>query len=396
MYKKMIDSLPTLKTVESTKNKLIISLIFGVLTAIIGYTSLTLTYAALDNCYEWSNQEPLQAVADNNTCINIAPGSYSMTEEVLIRNNRTVTINGNGAVFTATRTTQDGVDASDKWIEGPLWANKGMFRSALNSRLIMNNATLDGSNIVSYLVVNRSDASYTIDRLTLKNGACSALGIFGNGVNITNSFITHNGFNCKVFSGLEEAAGIYAEKQIGGYHFSPVMTGNTITDSYGPALDINGVWGGTFSGNKVYGNTGWAAVSLYGSSYWKITNNSVSHPVSTTVQNHHPFCQPTKAPIGNRSAAIFLCQDSEVTPYLTNFNVIEGNNASGGYGILLIGSDETKPWMTPRITTIKNNNVMGSLWGCADDFKPRQWYSDANTWTGNNCVGRPNTGPATF
>lgn len=385
-----------LKFKKNSKNRFKHSLIFGAAFATIGSTMLVLTYAAPVPCYEWSNQEPLQTVVDNNTCVNIAPGSYEVNSEIYIRNNRTVTINGNGATFTATRPPVEVGTTSDKWQEVPNMANRALFRAATNSRLVMSNATLDGANIASYLVIALGpDSKYSIDKMTLKNGACSAVGVFTNGNSITNSYMTHNGFNCKVFSGVPEAAAIYGEKQTSGYHFSPVITGNTITDSYGPALDINGVWGGTFSNNKVYGNTEWAAVSLYGASYWKVTNNIISQPATTSVQKYHPLCQPTKGPIGNRSAAIFLCQDSEVAPLLTNYNLIEGNQASGGYGILLVGSDETKPWMTPRVNTIKNNNLIGSLWGCADDLKAKQWL-DGNTWTGNNCAGKPNTGPATF
>jgi parallel beta-helix repeat protein len=347
-------------------------------------------------CYSWSNQIPMQDAVDQNTCINVVPGSYSMHEEVTVRSGGTVTINGNGAIFTATRPPVGPGESSFAWREEPLWANRSMFRSALNSRLVMSNATLDGSNIASYLVTAKNDSSrYSIDRMTLKNGACSAVGIFSGGISITNSYMVHNGHNCKVFSGIREAAAIYSEKQHNGYHFSPVITGNIITDSYGPALDINGTWGGTFSNNRVYGNTEWAAVSLYGASYWKLSGNSISHPANSSVQNYHPYCQPTGGPIGNRSAAIFLCQDSGVAPYLTNFNLIENNSVSSGYGILLVGSDETLPWMAPRVNIIRNNNVIGSLYGCADDLKLNQWF-DANTWAGNNCAGVPNTGPFRF
>lgn len=384
-----------LKFKKNSKNRFKKSLIFGGLFASIGTAMIVVTYAAPVPCYEWSNQESLQVVVDANSCVNIAPGSYSMSDEVIVRLGGTQTINGNGATFTAVKPAVPVGTTSDKWQQTPTWANKALFRAANNTKLVMNNAILDGSNISSYVVTAKSDSRFSLDRMTLKNGACSAVGFFSNGNSLTNSYLTHNGFNCKVFSGVPEAAAIYAEKQAGGYHFSPVITGNTITDSYGPALDINGVWGGTFSNNIVYGNTEWAAVSLYGASYWKITNNIISQPATTSVQNYHPLCQPTKAPIGNRSAAIFLCQDSEVAPLLTNYNLIEGNQASGGYGILLVGSDETKPWMTPRVNTIKNNNLIGSLWGCADDLKAKQWL-DGNTWTGNNCAGKPNTGPSTF
>lgn len=371
--------------------------LFGGIFAVLGTSFVAFTRAATGPCYEWNNQESLQTVVDTNvTCINIAPGTYEMADEITVRSHTTVTINGNGAVFKAVRPVVAAGLTSDKWVEAPISANRSMFRSALATTLIMNNATLDGSNIVSYLGTAKNDSSvFKFDKMTFKNGACSAIGIFSPGNSLTNSTLTHNGHNCKVFSGIPEAAAIYLEKQTNGYYFSPVITGNAITDSFGPALDNNGVWGGTFSNNKVSGNTEWAAVSLYGASYWKITGNTISHPPTTAVQKYHPYCQPKSAAIGNRSAAIFLCQDTEEGNYLTNYNTIDSNSVSGGYGILLVGADEVKPYITPRLNKITNNSVLGSLYGCADDLKKNQWH-DSNTWTNNNCLGKPNTAPATF
>jgi parallel beta-helix repeat protein len=338
------------------------------------------------NCFDWSNQIPLQTAVSTNTCINIIKNTYNIPSDVVI-DNRTVTINGNGATLVA---------SGEYWVANPSMANKAILRPRTNGRLIANNLTLDGSNLASYLVVSvEASGSYKLDNMTLKNGACSAIGIFSNNVSVTNSTMTHNGHNCEPFSKVPEAAAIYAQNQPGRYHYSPVITGNTITDSYGPALDVNGAWGGTFSNNKVYGNTEWAAVSLYGASYWTISGNSISHPANASVQNYHPLCQPKDGPIKNRSAAIFLCQDSKEVPLLTNFNVIENNSASSGYGILLVGGDELEPWITPRVNTIRNNNVTGSLYGCADDLKLKQWL-DGNTWENNNCLGKANTAPARF
>lgn len=338
------------------------------------------------NCFEWSNQITLQSAVDSNSCINIVNNTYALQSDVVI-DNRTVTINGNGATLVA---------KGEYWALNPSMANKALLRPRTNGRLIANNLTLDGSNLASYLVTSaHASGSYSLDKMVLKNGACSAIGIFSNNVSVTNSIMNHNGHMCRPLSGVPEAAAIYAQNQPDRYHYSPIITGNTITDSYGPALDINGAWGGTFSNNIVSGNTEWAAVSLYGASYWKISGNTISQPATSAVQNYHPYCQPTNAPIKNRSAAIFLCQDTKVAPLLTNYNVIENNSVSGGYGILLVGADELEPWITPRLNTIRNNNVMGSLYGCADDLKLRQWH-DGNTWTNNNCMGKRNTAPARF
>ena len=51
---------------------------------------------------------------------------------------------------------------------------------------------------------------------------------------------------------------------------------------------------------------------------------------------------------------------------------------------------------TPRMNTFIGNNVMGSQVGCADDFKPGQWFDEDNEWSDNNCMGQPNTPPNYF
>ncbi len=55
-----------------------------------------------------------------------------------------------------------------------------------------------------------------------------------------------------------------------------------------------------------------------------------------------------------------------------------------------------KAYLAPRNNTFQNTDVFGSNFGCADDFKPGQWLTDGNTWTGNNCAGTPGTGPTYF
>ncbi len=76
--------------------------------------------------------------------------------------------------------------------------------------------------------------------------------------------------------------------------------------------------------------------------------------------------------------------------------MIEGNRTSSYYGILSIGADELRPYWAPRNNTFTNNDVFGSNYGCADDFRPGQWLTDSNNWTGNNCGGTPGTPPAFF
>lgn len=341
----------------------------------------TSTYAQQSTCYSWDGSITFQEAVNTNNCISIVPNTYSMTRVELWQ---PTTIIGNGATLIAT---------GSSWQTDPAAANYAMFMVHTGANLTISGITLDGNNIASYLV---TPGDYNIDHTTLKNGACSALGIMKTGARITNSTLQHNGWACAQFSGLVIGAAIYGQHNLKNeYYFSPYIANNTIFDSNGPALDSNGVWGGTFTNNFVYGNSGWAAVSIYGGSYWTITNNTVSQPPTNQIQDYHPYCNPTNGPNGSKSAAIFLCQDSGSMPWLTDFITISGNWASGAYGILLVGADEIQPWMTPRLITIKNNNLIGSQIGCADDLKKNQWL-DGNTWTGNNCRGTANSAPVLF
>lgn len=331
-------------------------------------------------CESWDGTEDFQDALVESSCVSVVPGSYTVDSPTDIFNAKT--IYGNGATITFAPPVGFPMNVTT--------ADYAIFYIQPGGDLTISNLTLDGANTISYLITPNH---YNADHMTLRNAACSAFGIGGPGVSITNNTLTHNGWACLPYSGVPEGAGIYAAGA--GSMFSPWIAGNTITGSNGPAIDINGVWGGTFAYNTVTGNAKWAGVSLYGASYWNVTHNLVSHPATTDTLVYHPYCQPSMAPIGNRSAAIFLCQDMGSGGLYTNYNTISTNTVSSGYGILLVGADEVQPWMTPRLNNIVGNSVIGSLYGCADDLKLNQWF-DANTWSNNNCAGTPNTPPSTF
>lgn len=358
-------------------------LILFLAVSLIGYCPPPVD-ASDDGCLVWAGEISLQDAVNQNYCVSIVPGTYVVTSRVRIGidiGNSTGQaqniIHGNGATIVA------------DWVPTRELANEGIFRIASDGFLTISNITLDGANKASYLV---SPHRYHVSNVRAINGACSAFGIGGHGVTITATTMVHNGWNCLPYSLLPLGAAIYGQHQGTQMDFKPVITHNTITDSYGPGVDINGVWGGTFVGNTVYGNTGWAGVSLYGSSNWMIAYNQVSHPATTEVLGaSHPFCTPTPL----LSAAIFVCQDTEVYPLYSTGNTIALNQASSGFGILLVGADEVKPWMSPRLTNVAGNIVTGSLVGCADDQKVGQWM-DGNTWVNNNCKGVPNSSPIRF
>ena len=72
------------------------------------------------------------------------------------------------------------------------------------------------------------------------------------------------------------------------------------------------------------------------------------------------------------------------------------HDSIAAYGILSVGADELQPYWAPRNNTFVGNDVFGSVVGCADDFQPGQWSSDQDTWSQNNCAGKPDALPIYF
>jgi hypothetical protein len=214
-------------------------------------------------------------------------------------------------------------------------------------------------------------------------------------------------------SAAEEGAGIYIqsyasnETGIMPTRLAPVIRNNTITESVGPALDVNGAWDGRFEYNLVYANSSWAGVSLYGASNWVISNNQVFHPSDQPghPSEQHKYCRDQKpsAPSGvqplGRSAAIFLCQDTDVNNLITTNNFISNNRVAGYYGILSVGDrnhrvlSQPQYYLVPRRNVITRNDPEGSIIGCADEVPHLGWASEKNTWIDNFCAGPGLVGP---
>jgi len=138
-------------------------------------------------------------------------------------------------------------------------------------------------------------------------------------------------------------------------------------------LIINNGWGGIIESNYIHDNSSWAGASVVGS-YWTIRYNTIYQPSTTTGSPYHPECRG--GPIGTGSAAITLCQFTDANNQVTIQNLIHNNTVASRYGILLIGADASAPYKAPRNNTLNNNVVTGSNFGCADDFKIGQWFSD--------------------
>jgi hypothetical protein len=346
-----------------------------------------------DGCFKWSGDGALQSAVNAHACVEVQPGTYTLTSGVVMPPGHT--LRGVSAAQSVLKASQSQwtFHCCDSMISEGAGSEQNPFK--------VQKLTLDGAGVATYNVCCRG---YVVDDSVLRRSRCSAIGAAGTNVTAKNNQMLESAQPTNVpgkgtvscatggFGGVAEGAAIYSEAKAAS--LGTVIDGNVIKQSFGPALDVNGAWGGVFKNNTVAENTAWAAVSLYGASNWLIENNQISHPANQPPQPYHPYC--ATGPAGGHSAGIFLCQDTDVSNLVTNGNKIVGNKSSSFYGILSVGADELKPYFAPRNNTFQNNDVFGSSYGCADDFKPGQWQSDGNVWSGNNCAGSPNTGPGYF
>ncbi len=347
-----------------------------------------------DGCLKWAGESELGDAINQYECVEIQEGTYVLSAGVFAKPGHTLR-----GVNSATTILK----AASTWTFGccDAMVNDTLPSDPETNPFTVSNLTLDGSGVATYNVCCRG---FLVEDSVLKNSRCSAIGAAGRGVTANNNLMLNSAqptnvenrglINCATggFGGVDEGAAIYSEAK--AVDLGTVIEGNTILNSYGPALDINGAWGGVFRDNIVADNSDWAAVSLYGASNWVIENNQISHPADQPPQPYHPYC--AGGPAGGNSAGIFLCQDTDEDNLVTTGNLIINNQSVSFYGILSIGADEIQPYWAPRNNVFSGNDVFGSVVGCADDFEPGQWFSDENVWTDNNCAGSPDTGPIYF
>ena len=344
---------------------------------------------AEDCCFKWNNNGTLQKAVNEHACVEIQEGTFVVAEPVIMPPNHAV--RGKGMDKTTVTVNQT------EWEITPFEAVIGTFYQGIKVR----DLEIDGKGVATYAM---GAVGMEIDNCRMKNLRCSAIGAAGPGMVVRNSEMYHiahptpvpgkGDVGCDYLPpGVELGAAIYSEGQASNW--APVIENNLIWDIYGPALDVNGAWGGTFVGNQVWDIIGWSAVGLYGASHWTIENNVISMVWQKWTNIAHPYCEG--GPGGKWNAAIWLCQDEGADAGLTtNYNKIINNTSISYYGILSIGKDEGNPWDAPRMNTFIGNNVMGSQVGCADDFKPEQWFDEENEWSDNNCMGEADTPPTYF
>jgi parallel beta-helix repeat protein len=349
------------------------------------------------DCFAWAGEAAsgisLQGALDAHDCVEVQAGTFTLAAGVAVRPGKTLRgLGPDQSILVADQAS---------WTFGCCDSMVATSGSSDPTPFTVSDLTLDGAGVATY---NTCCSAFTARNTVQKNSRCSAIGIVGTGVTVSGNQLLNSAqftdvpgrgtITCATggFGGVAEGAAIYSQGTASD--FGSLIENNTITGSYGPALDINGAWGGTVRNNTIADNSAWAAISLYGASNWVVEGNHITHPSTEPPQPYHTAC--ATGPAGGHSAAIFLCQDTDQDNLVTNGNLISGNQASSFYGILSVGADEVQPYLAPRNNTFQNNDVFGSSFGCADDFAPGQWMTDGDTWTGNNCQGAADTGPTFF
>jgi hypothetical protein len=343
-------------------------------------------WVATEQCETFhGNSADLQTFLDQYFCANLPVGTYVLDKPLHMRDHQhLVGADQDKTILRAAPAT---------------WQFSGtdsVIVSVGSTRSKVENLTIDASGVATYAAAS---SGMSLNQLKMINGRCSSVGITGPAMSVTNSEMAYNArttnvpgrgsINCASgnFGGVALGAAIYAEGA--GNEFSPIITHNKIHSNVGPALDINGVWGGTFSDNTVYDNQGWAAVSLYGASHWTISGNTISQSATEPGQPYHKLC--ARGPAGAHAAAIIICEDTDQNDLSSDHNIVELNKISSYYGILVsVAYPGQIAAHVPHDNRFSRNDVKGSNIGCADNSRSELWQPKDDTWTDNNCDDSPN------
>lgn len=281
-----------------------------------------------DGCFRWPGLSglSLQKAVNAHTCVEVQAGTHLLDAPVPVPPGHTLRGLGKKVSILRAKQATWSFNCCDSLVTDTLPANPAQ------NPFTVRKLGLDGAGVATYNVCCRG---YTVEESELVASRCSAIGIAGGGVAVrTSNLLTaaqptavpgKGTVTCATggFGGVAEGAAIYSEGK--GTSYGSLIEDNTISGTNGPALDINGAWGGTFRRNTVNGNSAWAAVSLYGASYWTVADNAISHPAGEPPQPYHPYC--ATGPSGGHAAAIFLCQDTDAGGLTTNENQILRNKS---------------------------------------------------------------------
>jgi parallel beta-helix repeat protein len=357
-----------------------------------GYCSGTCQTNPYDpnGCLKWNGQNALQDALDANDCVLVLPGTYDLGEALHVAAGKKLTGEAGMRATTILRASST-FDTTDV----PL-GRSSMILNSTTGNTTISHLTLDGSRRAVRIICC---SNYMLDDVVVENATCDGVDVSGPGVVVQNSEIAFNasdgaGGGLCMSAAAPYGGGVYCQGYPAAISVNLQLLNNTIHDNFGMGIDINGCHHGTISGNNIYANNGPAAIGLYGASQWTVSGNAVSHPHNATYNPvFHPLCDG--GPIGSGSAALYICQDTDANGFYSTENTVTDNHFSGKYGILSIGADEVQPYWAPRKSVFQSNVLTGSVFGCADDFAPGQWFSDDNVWAGNGC-GTPTGAPVYF
>lgn len=322
----------------------------------------------LNSCFTWDGQSDINKALANHDCVSVAPGSYGVTKPIRVPAGKTLigqSNNRTAATFFAAPGFSGSQLLTDDLSEG---ATATVRRLTFDSKVRTNGI---------------GTRHMTVNNVEVKNGRCWGVAVAGRGFRLEKSNIHHHGSdpNCNAAPG----GGIYVtHTSVGPDRFAPIISGNSIHDNVGPGLDIAGVWDGKLIGNDIRNNSYWAAVSVFGSG-WEIYDNRIYHPTRNRagIPDGQPYWKECRGgPNGTHTAAVMVCERTDENGMRSNGNFIHDNSMAAYYGVQLIGNDETRAYMVPRSNRVMNNNLTGSVNACVDDFRPGQWSTGKNTWTG--------------
>lgn len=323
--------------------------------------------ALLPTCFKWNGQVDIDRALNRHACVAVAPGTYALTSPIHIPSGKTLigeSPNRTAATFYAA----PGFTAS-ALVAGPNEGPNGVVR-----RLSFDSKVRTQGIGARYLTISNVDQ---------KNARCWGIAVAGPSLRVENSNIHHNGSDptCNAAPG----GGIYVTNNgPNPDNWAPVIIGNSIHDNVGPGIDIAMTWGGKIVNNDIRNNSHWAAVSVFGSN-WEIYNNRIFHTSRNRpgIPDGQPYWSACRGgPNGVHPAAVMVCQRTDENGTRSTGNYIHDNSIASYYGVLLVGNDESRPYIAPRHNRVINNNFTGSVNACADDFRPGQWGNDKNTWSG--------------
>ena len=315
-----------------------------------------------NDCADWRGSDDHWVEAVNVwPCLRLPPGLFIITKPVRLSQGHRLIGQGDATVIKADPQRWSGI------------VSEGVVIVESSKDVNVGHLTLDGSGVAAYLI---GGFNFTIENADLRNGRSGAVGIAGTGVVIKSSrlhaiakdtVVEGKGlFNCEYLAsqrvGLPLCTAIYAQggaEGTGTRDFAPQIIDSEIFDVVGPAIDINRVNGGLLLHSRVTATSGWAAVSLYGSSGWNIRENRISmrHTASWQIDSHKVLTRH------GRSAAVFIGTDEEVLP--ARRNIIEENDLDGSFGVEIIG--DPARGIRPSQNVVRRNTYSGSVVRCVSD-----------------------------